>query len=142
MASVECQSVSVRTDATEGSRRVVASEGALIAHFQALVHVLADLIGAWRKTVAARTLETAVDVATCAITADVLHAQALVVVHAPSPGLIQHVSRRTLASERAVRVDAFATGTSVRHEQALVQIDSCVVPPRSFRTQPLEFLCV
>lgn len=120
----------------------MASESALIAHFQTLVHVLADLIGTRRKTVIARALETAVDVATGAVAADVLHAQALVVVHAPSPGLVQHVSRRTFASERTVRVDAFATGTRVRHEQALVQIDSCVVPPRSFRAQPLEFICV
>lgn len=77
----------------------MAPKSALTAHLQALVHILADLIGPRRETVAARALEAAVDVAASAVAANVRRAQALVAVHAPSSGLVQHVSRRTLASE-------------------------------------------
>lgn len=140
MAAVRRQGVAVRADAAEGARRVVAPEGALVAQLQALVHILADLIGARRESIVAGALETAIDVAAGAVAADVLHAQALVVIHAAPAGLVQHVSRGTLAPERAVRVDAHAAGTGVRHEQTLVQIDPGVVPARSFRAQSLEFL--
>lgn len=99
MAAVGRQSVTIRADAAERARRVVTPEGALIAHLQALVHVLADLIDTGCVTVVARALETAVDVAAGAVAADALHAQALVVIHATSPGLVQDVSCRTLASE-------------------------------------------
>lgn len=99
MTAVGCQGVTVRADAPEGARRVVAPEGALTAHLHALVHVLADLISARREAVVARALETAVDVTASAVPANILHAQTFVAVHAPSPGLVQHVSRRALASE-------------------------------------------
>lgn len=116
MAAIGRQGVAIWTDASERARRVVTPEGALIAHLQALVHVLADLIGARRKTLVAGAFETAVNVAAGAVTANVLHAQALVEIHATPSGLVQDVSGRTLASERAVRVDAFAADTSVRHK--------------------------
>lgn len=115
-------------------------EGALIAHLQTLVHVLADLIGTRCETVVTRTFEAAVDVAAGAVAANVLHAQALVVIHATPPGFVQDVSGRALASERAVRVDTFAAETGVRHEQTLVQIDPSVIPSWPFRAQPLKFL--
>lgn len=62
-----------------------------------------------RESVVARTLEATVDVTTSAVTTDVLDSQTLIVVHAPSSGLIQHISRRALASERAICVDALAS---------------------------------
>jgi len=99
MAAVRCQGISVRTDAPEGTRRIMASEGALIAQFQALVHIFADLVDTWRESIIAGTLKTTVNVAAGAIAADILHAQALVVVYATSSGFIQHVSRRALAAK-------------------------------------------
>lgn len=141
MAAVRREGVPIRTDAPEGTWRVVTPEGALIAQFQALVHVLAHLIHSRRESVVARALEAAVDVAAGAVAADILHVQALVVVDATSPGLVQHVSRRALAAKRTVRVDALAARTSVRHEQALVQVDPGVVSPRSLRAHPFELLC-
>lgn len=142
MAAIGCQSVSIRANASEGSRRVVASEGALIAQLQALVHIFAYLMSSGRVSVVAGALKTAVDVAASAVSADILHGQALVIIHTSSPGLIQHVSGRTLAPERAIRVDTLATETGVRHEQALVQIDSSIISPRPFRAHPLEFLAI
>lgn len=140
MAPVGCQSVSIRANAPEGTRRIVAPEGALIAQLQALVHIFAYLMSSGRVSVIARALEAAVDVAASAVTADILHGQTLVIIHTSSPGLVQHVSGRTLAPERAVRVDTLATETGIRHEQALVQIDSSIISPRSFRAHPLEVL--
>lgn len=99
MAAVGRQSVTIRTDTTEGTRRVVTPECALIAHFKALVHVLADLIGTRRETVVTRTFEAAVDVAASAVAANVLHPQAFVVIHATPPGFVQNVSGRAFASE-------------------------------------------
>lgn len=133
MAAVRRQGVTIRTDASERAWRVVAPEGALIAHLQAFVHVLADLVGTRGETLVTETLETAVNVAAGAVSANVLHGQALVVIHATPSGLVQDVSGRTLASERAVRVDALAADTSVRHEQTFVQIHPSVIPSRSFR---------
>lgn len=72
MASVGCQGVTVRTDTAERAWCVVATEGALVAQFQALVHVFADLIGTRRESVIAGALETAFDVAARAVAADVL----------------------------------------------------------------------
>lgn len=142
MAAIGCQGVTIRTNASERAWRVMAPKGALIAHFQAFVHVLADLIGTRRETLVTGTFETSVNIATGAVTANVLHAKTLVMIHATSSGFVQDVSGRTLASERAVRVDAFAADTGVRHEKTLVQIDASVIPSRSFRAQPLKLLWI
>lgn len=140
MTAVGCQSVSVRADASEGTRRVVTSEGALITQLQALVHIFAYLMSPGRVSIVAGALKTAVEVAASAVTADILHGQTFVIIHTSPAGLVQHVSGWTLAPERAIRVDALATGTGIRHKQALVQIDPGVVSPWSFRAHPLELL--
>lgn len=99
MAAVGCQGVTIRTNASERAWRIMTPKGALIAHLQAFVHVLADLIGTRRETLVTGTFEAAVDVAAGAVTANVLHAQALVMIHATPSGFVQYVSGRTLASE-------------------------------------------
>lgn len=142
MAAIGRQSVPVRADAPEGARRVVAPEGALIAQLQTLVHVLAHLMSPGRVSLVAGALETAVDVAASAVAADILHGQTLVVIHASPPGFVQDVSGRALAPEGAVRVDALATVTGIRHKQTFIQIDPGIVPSRPFRAHPLEFLAI
>lgn len=140
MASIRSQGVTVWTDASEGARCVVAAESALVAEFQALVHVLADLVHSRSEPVVAGALETTVDVSAGSIAAYVLLGQAFVIVHAASSARVQHVSRGTLASEGAIGVYALAACTRVRHEQTLVQIDACVVSSRSLGTQSSELL--
>lgn len=140
MSRVGSQSVAIRADASEGARGVVTPEGALIAQLETLVHVLADLVHSRGESFVTRTLETPVDVCARPVAAYVLLGQAFVVIHAPSPTRVQHVARGALASERAIRVYALATRASVRHEEALVQVDPCVVPARSLGAQPFEFL--
>lgn len=88
MAAIRRQSVTIWADAAERTWCVVTPEGALIAHLQAFVDVLANLISTRRVTVVTRALETAVDVAASAVAADVLHAQALVVIHATSSSFV------------------------------------------------------
>lgn len=140
MSRVRSQSVAVRADASERARGVVATEGALVAELEALVHVLADLVHSRGEPLVARALETPFDVRARPVPAYVLLGQAFVVVHAPPPTRVQHVATRALASERAVRVYALATRASVRHEQALVQVDPGVVPAWPLGAQPFELL--
>lgn len=120
VSSVRSQSVSVRTDTPEGTRRIVTPEGALVANLETLVHILADLVHARSETLVAETLEASVDIRTGSVTTYVLDSQTLVVVDATSATRVQDVSRRTLAPERAISVYALPTGASVRHEEALV----------------------
>lgn len=115
-------------------------ERTLVAHLQALVHILADLVHTRRESFIAGAFETTVYVCARPITAYILHGKTLVVVYAASSGRVQHVSRGALAPEGTVGVYALATGTCIRHEQALVQIDSRVVSARSLGTQSFEFL--
>lgn len=140
MSRVRSQSVAIRADASEGARGVVATEGALVAQLETLVHVLADLVHSRGESFVARTLETPFDVRARPVAAYVLLGQAFIVVHAPSPTRVQHVARGALASERAIRVYALATRASVWHEQTLVQVDPGVVPAWSLGAQPFEFL--
>lgn len=120
----------------------MATEGALVAELEALVHVLADLVHSRGESLVARALETPFDVRARPVPAYVLLGQAFVVVHAPPPTRVQHVATRALASERAVRVYALATRASVRHEQALVQVDPGVVPAWPLGAQPFELLAI
>lgn len=140
MSRVRSQSVAIRADASEGTRGVVATEGALVAQLETLVHVLADLVHSRGESFVARTLETPFDVRARPVAAYVLLGQAFIVVHAPSPTRVQHVARGALASEGAIRVYALATRASVWHEQTLVQVDPGVVPAWSLGAQSFEFL--
>lgn len=140
MSRVRGQSVAVGADASEGARGIMASEGALVAQLQTLVHVLADLVHARGESFVARTFEAPFDIGARPVPAYVLLGQALVVVHATSAARVQHVAGGALASEGAIRVYALATCASVRHEEALVQVDPRVVPACSLRAQSFEFL--
>lgn len=140
MTAIGCQSVPIRTDASERAWHVVAPKGALITQLQTLVHIFTHLMNSGCVSVVARALKTAIDVAASTVTADILYGQAFIIIHTSPSGLVQHVSGRALAPEWTIRVDALATETGIRHKQTFVQIDPSIISSRSFRAHLLEFL--
>ena len=141
MSSIGSQGVTIGANTPEGTRRIMTSEGTLVADFQALVHVLANLVHPRGESFVAGTLETTFDVRARSVATYVLLGQAFVVIHATSTSRVQYVSRGTFAPERAISVDTLAVSTGVWHDETLVQVDSYIVSAWPFRTQPLEFLC-
>lgn len=71
MATVGSQCVTVRADAAEGSRHVMAAESALMPHLLALVDILADLQRSRSEALVAVALEAALNVRTGAVAANV-----------------------------------------------------------------------
>ena len=71
MATVRCQSVAVRTDAAEGTRNVVTTESALMAHLLTFIHVLADLHRSRSESIGAIAFESSFDVGTRSVAANI-----------------------------------------------------------------------
>lgn len=69
MATIGSKSVPIRTDASEGSRNVVASEGTLVTHFLALIYILTYLHGTRSKTISAIAFETTFHIRASAVSA-------------------------------------------------------------------------
>lgn len=84
MPSVWSQSVAVRANTPEGTRRVVTPECTLVAQFQALVHILAHLVHPRGETLVTNAFETAVNIAARSVPAYILLNQAFVIVYTAS----------------------------------------------------------
>lgn len=82
MSSIGSQSVTIRTNASERTRRIVTPERALVADFQTLVHIFANLIYSRSESFVTGTLETTVNIRARSIATDILLGQAFVIINA------------------------------------------------------------
>ena len=139
--SISSQNISVRANTSKRSRSIVTSKRALISKFYTLVHVFADLISTRSKPIVAGTLETSFDISTGTIATNTLCVYALVLIDASTTGIIENITGWTFASKRAIGIYTVTTWACVLHEETFVQINSCIISARSFRAQPLKFLC-
>ena len=159
MATVRCQSVAVRADAAEGTRNVVTTESALMAHLLTFIHVLADLHRSRSESIGAIAFESSFDVGTRSVAANIGNGAFVIICQnqkkfkrnnfskiegknrtdAFTTGTVQDESHWTFAAEGSVRVDALATFTNARHDVTFIEIFALRSASRSTRTKFLKF---
>ncbi len=91
MAAIGSQSVTVWTDAPEGSRNIVTSEGTLVTHFLTFVYIFTHLHGTRSKAISAIAFESSFHIRASTVPADIGNS-AFVIVYLIKIGFLREYS--------------------------------------------------
>ena len=158
MSAICGQSVTVWTDATERSRYVVATEGALVTHFLTLINVLAYLHRSRSKSIRAVAFESSLHIGAGTVATNVGDATFVIICHtikhkliinpqifrtirtnAFDAAAIQYEAHWAFAAEGSVGIDTLSAFTNAWHDTTFVEILSFRSATGSTWTKFLKF---
>jgi len=138
MSAICGQSVTVWTDATERSRYVVATEGALVTHFLTLVNVLTYLHGSRSKSIRAVAFESSLHIGAGTVATNVGDGT-FVIINAFDAAAIQYEAHWAFAAEGSVGIDTLSAFANAWHDTTFVEILSFRSATGSTWTKFLKF---